>query len=390
MLGRLRAQMQHHICTGFGVSETTHGSTIEKLIYGIGQGSSVTPILWALLNQLILSALEEKFDCIRLVAIDGEEEHVMPGDSFVDDTTCGVTYDDITAEPVSSAALELVERKEELIEKMEYIMQYFLDLLQVTGGDLTPEKCAWFLIAFRWKDGKAKMVQIKQSHKGINLTSKIEGTKVGIKRKAPSDSHRTLVFHLQRNEKTDSHKKEMREKSESFGEAIRGSIPKRGESSTVYNCYYMPSIAYSTPATTLSFKECDDLQKNVVNAILPKMGITSKAPRTVVFGTPRYGGIGLDHLAAVQSHGEHQYLLGHLRCRYTTGQLIRMMMEFTQMECGCTCNVFEQSYKHYSGAIIDENWITSIWAHLERCEGTVKITGMWKPKYGRENDTAIM
>jgi hypothetical protein len=62
------------------------------------------------------------------------EEHVMPEDSFDDDTTCGVTYDDITAEPVSSAVLELLEREEELIEHMEAIMQYFLDLLQVTGG----------------------------------------------------------------------------------------------------------------------------------------------------------------------------------------------------------------------------------------------------------------
>jgi hypothetical protein len=76
----------------------------------------------------------------------------------------------------------------------------------------------------------------------------------------------------------------MREKAEAYGEAIRGCILKRGEISTAYNCYYMPSIAYGTPATTLTFKECDDLQKPVVNAILPKMGITSKAPRAVVFG----------------------------------------------------------------------------------------------------------
>jgi hypothetical protein len=152
----------------------------------------------------------------------------------------------------------------------------------------------------------------------------------------------------------------------------------------------MPSIAYGTPTTTLSFKECDGLQKPVVNAILPKMGITSKAPRAVVFDTSRYGGIGLDHLAAVQSHGQLQYLLGHLRCKDTTGQLIRMMMEFTQMECGCTGNVFEQSYKQYDGSIIDENWIMAIWAHLERCEATVKITGLWKPTHGRENDNAIM
>jgi hypothetical protein len=233
----------------------------------------------------------------------------------------------------------------------------------VTGGDLAPEKCAWFLIEFSWKDGKAKMVQIKKSHKGINLTSKSEGATVGIKRKAPSDSHRTLGFHLQGDGKSDSHKKVMQE-------------------------FYIPSIAYGTPVTTPSFKECDDLQKTVIN--VPKIGITRKVPRAVAFGTTTYGGIGIGHLAAVQSHGQLQYQFGHLRCQDTTAQLIRMMMEFTQMEYGCTGNVLEQSYKQYDGAIIDENWSTAIWVHLERCEATVKVTGFWKPTHGRKKDSAIM
>jgi hypothetical protein len=94
----------------------------KKLLYGIGQGGCASPIIWALLNQLILAALEEKFGCIRLVTIDGVEEHILPGDSFVDDTTCGVSYDDIRAEPVSSEVQELVEREEELMEHMEDIM----------------------------------------------------------------------------------------------------------------------------------------------------------------------------------------------------------------------------------------------------------------------------
>jgi hypothetical protein len=95
---------------------------------------------------------------------------------------------------------------------MEESMQYFINLLQVTGGNLAPGKCAWFLITFRWKDGKAKMVQIKQGHKSINMTSKSEGTKLGIKKKAPSDSHGTLRFHLKGDRKSDSHKKVMCEK----------------------------------------------------------------------------------------------------------------------------------------------------------------------------------
>jgi hypothetical protein len=99
--------MEHHVCTGFGVSEKTYGSTTEKLLYGIGQGSCASPILWALINQLLLAALGEKFTCIRLVAIDGEEEHIRPGDSFVDDTTTGTTNDDSELEPVSHVISDL-------------------------------------------------------------------------------------------------------------------------------------------------------------------------------------------------------------------------------------------------------------------------------------------
>jgi hypothetical protein len=91
MVGLLWAQMEHHVCTGVGVSYKTYGSTIDKLLYGIGQGSCASPILWALINQLLLAALGKKFTCIRLVAIDGVEEHIRPGGSFVDDTTTGTT-----------------------------------------------------------------------------------------------------------------------------------------------------------------------------------------------------------------------------------------------------------------------------------------------------------
>jgi hypothetical protein len=99
-------------------------------------------MLWALLNQLIIAALEEKFDCIRIVAIDGVEKHIWSGDSFVNDTTCGVTDDATTSEPVDSEVKKLVEQEEELIEHMEDIIQYFFDLLQVTGGYLAQQK--WY------------------------------------------------------------------------------------------------------------------------------------------------------------------------------------------------------------------------------------------------------
>jgi hypothetical protein len=90
----------------------------------------------------------------------------------------------------------------------------------------------------------------------------------------------------------------------------------------------MPSLGYGTPATTLSMKDCEEIQRPVVNAILPKMGIARTAPRAAVFGTAQYGGLVLTHLDALQGHTHLQYRLRHLRCDDATGRLMQMLLEY--------------------------------------------------------------
>jgi hypothetical protein len=135
MLGLLWAQIQHHICTVFSVNQDTYGFFIDKLLYGIRQGSCALAILWALLSHIILAALEERFDCIRLEEVDGVKAHIRPGDSFIDDTTCGATYDNVDMEPVPASVTHLTDGEEALVNRIEEIIQFFLDLLQVTGHD---------------------------------------------------------------------------------------------------------------------------------------------------------------------------------------------------------------------------------------------------------------
>jgi hypothetical protein len=70
MLGKLWEQLE----------QATYSSTMDKLLYGIGQGSCSSPIPWALLNQLIMTALREKFDCIKLVSVDNSTTSTGSGD----------------------------------------------------------------------------------------------------------------------------------------------------------------------------------------------------------------------------------------------------------------------------------------------------------------------
>jgi hypothetical protein len=111
-----------------------------------------------------------------------------------------------------------------------------------------------------------------------------------------------------------------------------------------YNSYYMASLSYGTTATSLDIKECEAIQRPVVNAILPKMGVNRNMARTVVFGTRKYGGLGLDHLAAIQGFAQLQYLIGSLSNQDTTGDMYQMLLEYTQLECGTVTPILEAEF----------------------------------------------
>jgi hypothetical protein len=88
------------------------------------------------------------------------------------------------------------------------------------------------------------------------------------------------------------------------------------------------------------------------------MGINRNTARTVVFGTRKYGGLGLDHLAAVQGFAQLQYLIGSLRTQETTGDLYQMLLEYTQLECGTDTPILEADFTMYKPTILTKNWIT--------------------------------
>jgi hypothetical protein len=96
------------------------------LLYGIGQGSCSSPIVWALLNQPLLTVLGEEFDCISLVFVNVRTTNTRPGDSFVDDTTTGATDDNHNLDPFPSTARGLAQEQDNLFARMEVIIQFSL------------------------------------------------------------------------------------------------------------------------------------------------------------------------------------------------------------------------------------------------------------------------
>jgi hypothetical protein len=109
------------------------------------------------------------------VSVDKIKTRTIPWESFVEDTTMGVTFDDKNRDPVPIEEKELTAEKEDLIEQMQVVIQFFLDLLQVIGGDIAPEKCLWYLISHRWNNGLTSLLRKLASHRGIEIMSNTTG-----------------------------------------------------------------------------------------------------------------------------------------------------------------------------------------------------------------------
>jgi hypothetical protein len=125
-------------------------------------------------------------------SVDDRTTDTRPGDSFVDDTTTCATDDNHNLDPIPSTVRGLTQEEDSLVARMEVIIQFFLDVLQVMGGDLAPKKCAWYLKGHRYNKGVSKLIQVEPQHRSITMTPRSSGLISGIKRKSPTDGHRTL------------------------------------------------------------------------------------------------------------------------------------------------------------------------------------------------------
>jgi hypothetical protein len=109
-----------------------------------------------------------------------------------------------------------------------------------------------------------------------------------------------------------------------------------------------------------------------------------------VFGTAKYGGLGINHLATIQNYSRLQYLIGHIRSKSITSKLIRQQLDYTQLESGCSAQVLGQDFTPYSQDIFCPNWITEIWEYLHACKATVGINSEWIPQSAQIGDITIM
>jgi hypothetical protein len=134
--------LRHHVRSHYGDSEMFyHANQGLHPIQGLGQGNGAGPTIWALISTPVLNMLRTHGFGIKISScISGEYLHFV-GYSFVDNT-------------------DLVEFPEETTtaDQVAQSMQESIDAweagIRATGGAIVPDKSHWYLITYRWENGR--------------------------------------------------------------------------------------------------------------------------------------------------------------------------------------------------------------------------------------------
>lgn len=388
MLGRTWNSLVHHVRTGYGLSTNSYTSTPSKPLFGAGQGSCAACLFWLLTSTAIYTAMDNIPFGLTFQSVCSSTNHHRKGDSFVDDAAFGMV---VTREP-NSLLNQATNQDIDLLEArvgIQTIGQLYERYLWVTGGALNLNKCLWYLIAWHWSHGKARLKTISDAPATIELTSGLASSATTIKRLDPTNSHRTLGVFISPSGAMSTSLTILRSAAARFAQCLQDSpLLTASDAYLAFTVFHQPKVSYPLPVLTLSRSQCIHAQAPALLALLPRMHLNRTTARSIVHGTTTYGGLGLQHLYLEQGLGQLKLFLGHLRARDKTSELLRISLGYLQQEIGLPTLAFNLRYPNFKGWI-EPTWLTSLWEFLNFVGLTVSVADIWLPTRARENDVFL-
>jgi hypothetical protein len=148
------------------------------------------------------------------------------------DNTGLVASDQSSIEITTTRNKAFLPNEDAHFTKMQKILQFFLELLQVAGCDLNIAKCACFNVFHRWNGGCVALLKIQDSHPSMTVTHPHTGQIKTIIKKHPKQVHRDLGWMMTTDGKSTAQLKVLKHKARLFAGVILQSRMQRYDDMT--------------------------------------------------------------------------------------------------------------------------------------------------------------
>ena len=265
-------------------------------------------------------------------------------------------------------------------------------LLRTTGGALEPTKSDWVAIKHVWKDGKTKL---STKLEPTELTERNPaGTRQALEQKKSNEARETLgVWQVPDGNEKQAQKQKLLEKVEDWRNNITTSRINRKNTTWAVRTTIGKSIRYPLAATTLSEKQCQQVETKLVKAAYGKMGVVRTAPKYLRATPKELGGLGVNTgIHENQTIDQIAMTLRHGHFDTATGQLIRAAAENLCIEAGLPGDPYSYNAKDITWTT-DKTWIQNSITNMQRygtkIESSIRGLREWASNDGFIMEQAI-
>ncbi|GFH47803.1 hypothetical protein CTEN210_04279 [Chaetoceros tenuissimus] len=372
--------MERHIRLAGKLSKKSFKYTTSNNIGGIGQGSGEGPQDGNDMIGLLKDVHAKTTRGCTLLHPNGEHSIVRHGGGFIDDQIDVISLD----------SQEAINEK----DMVEGILLHWQNLLNVSGGDLSINKCAVGFAQYKFvkslRRDYAVLKGIDENEAQIELQPhNLLLAKEVIKRLGPHEGEKYLGV---RNAISGSNRDEFKARKEQVADMagrVATSNITRQQAYMIHSIQYKPAIVYPLQHTTFTDKQCKTIQTPMVNALLPKMGFNRHMPRAVVFGPSRYGGIELITLETEQLASHLDSLVKDLRTTTLQSEERSIVLAAYQRYMGCGKHFLENDPSDWPYKPVHSK-TTYIWSMTWKHGISIRSSHFWVPQSSFSNDEAIM
>lgn len=366
-------KFKHSIRLGGKPSEREFCDSLRKRIHGTGQGTGWSPVLWSVVDDVIIT-LMEKFQPGQIFSSpDGKLNAVQMLDAFVDDSNLSVNQKGVVEYNKAWGT------KHGLEEAGLQAFQEYSWYLSGSGGKLGMPKCRFYWLDFARQ--KTRYVFKKKKKMQIMVEVDGSGRKTELKQLDAREEHKILGVWLSPQGRNKEQKRFLEKKVRTWCEKVEGgSLPPylRIES---YRNRLCPQVGYSLGITQLTETECKKTMQPV-EQVLRRANYLSRSFSTAVLRLPeKYGGYGSMDIWKKAICDQGKMIINALRSEDNTGAKVRILLETQQLESGSSKSILG---KEYEGRL---KYLTNTWlvrAVMRLAGSGLRVnTDHWIPGMGR-------
>lgn len=373
MINFIKSQ-EFHVKTKYGVSDKSFGYTDDDPIWGLGQGLAWSGESWKAASSTIDQCMKEMCSGMKFVSPDNTMMVTKLMDLYIDDSAQGCNY---------------TTDGKTLLEQTEHNLQLHAQLVYATGGQLALDKCKYYDIRHTFEKGIPRFLNKNEFESVLWVQKDFQSEKEMIKLLNFDETHKTLGYFVCPSGNQADTVKQLSQLAQKWVTRIQSSSLKDFEILLAYETVLLRQWAYRLPGSALTYDQCDQIMKVVEPTLINAMHSQRNISRTLLYASDVYGGMGFKHLYDFAAEEKMKFLAMHIKRNDTTGKLLRISMQATQLQVGTELPFYNLSYDTYS-SLCTSTWFTNLWSYIDsrllKMDMAIGITFQRQ----RENDKFIM